>query len=41
MALLVKFLLHLAELHRRTSSRLMAVQDNIRRHTLTRLQDSY
>ena len=32
-ALLEKFLLHLAELHRRTSSQLMAVQDNIRRHT--------
>jgi CheY-like chemotaxis protein len=31
-ALLEKFLLHLAELHRRTSSQLMAVQDNIRRH---------
>jgi len=31
-ALLEKFLLHLAELRRRTSSRLKAVQDNIRRH---------
>jgi CheY-like chemotaxis protein len=35
MALLEKFLLHLAELHRRTSSRLMAVQDNIRLHAET------
>ena len=34
-ALLEKFLLHLAELHRRTSSQLMAVQDNIRRHAET------
>jgi hypothetical protein len=41
MALLVKLLLNLAELHGRTSSRLSIVQENIRRHTLTRLQDSY
>jgi CheY-like chemotaxis protein len=35
MALLDKFLLHLAALHHRTSSRLMAVQDNIRRRAQT------
>lgn len=35
MALLDKFRLHLAELHGRTSNRLMAVQDNIRHHAET------
>ena len=34
-ALLEKFLVHLAELRRRTSNQLMAVQDNIRRHAET------
>ena len=41
MARLDKFLLNLAEFHRGTSGRLSVVQDNIRRHALTRMQDRY
>jgi CheY-like chemotaxis protein len=37
MAILNKFLLNLTEIHSRTSSRLSAVQENIRRHVLTSL----
>jgi hypothetical protein len=36
MALLEKFLVRLAELHRRTSSRLMVVQDNMHGHAVQR-----